>query len=53
VIDDHNREALMITVDTSLSSRRIIRELDRLIEWRGAPEVLRVDNGPEFTSALF
>ena len=53
VIDDHNREALMITVDTSLSSRRITRELDRLIEWRGAPEVIRVDNGPEFTSTVF
>lgn len=53
VIDDHNREALMITIDTSLSSRRITRELDRLVEWRGAPEVIRVDNGPEFTSANF
>ncbi len=23
------------------------------MEWRGAPEVIRVDNGPEFTSAVF
>jgi putative transposase len=53
VIDDHNREALMITIDTSLGARRVTRELDRLIEWRGAPEVIRVDNGPEFTSAVF
>ena len=53
VIDDHNREALMINVDTSLNSRRITRELDRLIEWRGAPELIRVDNGPEFTSSVF
>lgn len=53
VIDDHNREVLMITIDTSLSARRVTRELDRLIEWRGAPEVIRVDNGPEFTSAVF
>jgi putative transposase len=53
VIDDHNREALMINVDTSLSSRRITRELDRLIEWRGKPEMIRADNGPEFTSAAF
>ena len=53
VIDDHNREALMIGIDTSLSARRIVRDLDRLIEWRGAPQVVRVDNGPEFTSAVF
>lgn len=53
VIDDHNREALMSTIDTSLSARRITRELDRLIEWRGAPATIRVDNGPEFTSATF
>ena len=53
VIDDHNREVLMITIDTSLSARRITKELDKLIEWRGTPEVLRVDNGPEFTSVVF
>ncbi|MCE2502635.1 MAG: transposase family protein [Chlorobi bacterium] len=27
--------------------------MDRLIEWRGAPQVIRVDNRPEFTSAVF
>lgn len=53
VLDDHNREALMINIDTSLSAHRITRELDRLIAWRGTPEVIRVDNGPEFTSAKF
>lgn len=48
VIDDFNREALMITMDTSLTSKRVIRELDQLIAWRGAPQKIRVDNGPEF-----
>lgn len=48
VIDDFNREALNITLDTSLTSRRVIRELERLVEWRGKPRHLRVDNGPEF-----
>uniref|UniRef100_UPI00197A85EA integrase core domain-containing protein n=1 Tax=Flagellimonas onchidii TaxID=2562684 RepID=UPI00197A85EA len=52
VIDDHNREALMSTIDTSLSARRITRELDRLIG-RGTPSTIRVDNGPELTSATF
>ncbi|MFN4957278.1 MAG: integrase core domain-containing protein [Cyclobacteriaceae bacterium] len=26
----------------------MIRELDKVVEWRGKPERLRVDNGPEF-----
>jgi putative transposase len=48
VIDDFNREALNITLATSLTSNRVIRELRRLIDWRGKPEKIRVDNGPEF-----
>jgi len=32
VIDDCTREALGIEVDTSLSSRRIIRTLERIID---------------------
>jgi putative transposase len=50
VLDDCSREALAIEVDTSLSSRRIIRVLDRVIEQRGKPSAIRADNGPEFTS---
>lgn len=48
VIDDFNREALLMTMDTSLTSKRVIRELDQMIAWRGAPQKIRVDNGPEF-----
>lgn len=48
IIDDFNREALSIAIDTSLTSQRVIRELNKLVEWRGRPEQLRVDNGPEF-----
>lgn len=48
IIDDYNREVLTITSDRSLSSGRVIRELDKLLEWRGKPEQIRVDNGPEF-----
>ena len=48
VIDDFNREILNITIDTSLTSKRVVRELNQVVEWRGKPERLRVDNGPEF-----
>lgn len=50
IMDDCSREALAIEIDTSFSSRRVIRVLDRIIEQRGKPEAIRVDNGSEFTS---
>ena len=34
----------------SLSTQRIIRSLQQIIEWRGKPLALRCDNGPEFIS---
>jgi putative transposase len=51
VIDDFNREALRIEIDTSLPALRITRALDKLIEVRGKPRRLRLDNGPELISA--
>ena len=50
VIDDFNREGLTIDVDFSLPAERVVRALDRVIEWRGKPAVLRCDNGPEYVS---
>lgn len=50
IIDDFNRESLAIEVDTSLPAMRVIRVLERLIEYRGKPKSIRVDNGPEFIS---
>lgn len=50
VLDDFNREGLAIDVDFSLPTERVIRALDRIIEWRGKPERIRVDNGPEYIS---
>ena len=50
VIDDYNRESLAVEVDTSLPAPRVIRVLERLMDFRGKPDVIRVDNGPEFIS---
>jgi putative transposase len=50
IIDDANRESLAVEVDTSLPALRVLRVLQRLIESRGKPQVIRVDNGPEFVS---
>jgi putative transposase len=47
VIDDHNREALGLEVDFSLPSERVIRSLKNIIQWRGKPDAIRCDNGPE------
>jgi len=51
VIDDFNREAIGMEVDFSLPSERVIRELQQIISWRGKPQVIRCDNGPEYVSA--
>jgi putative transposase len=37
-------------VDFSLPAERVIRLLNQIIEWRGRPEVIQVDNGPEYIS---
>jgi len=51
VVDVYTRECLALEADTSLGSGRVIRVLERLmVERGGAPENIRSDNGPEFTS---
>jgi putative transposase len=50
ILDDFNREGLGIEVDLSLPALRVARTLDQIIEWRGKPGAIRVDNGPEYIS---
>jgi putative transposase len=50
VVDDFRRECLRIEVDPSLSGERVARVLEELCRQRGAPQVIVVDHGPEFTS---
>ena len=53
VVDDCNREAVHIEVDTSITSARLKRVFEHLQHERGLPQVLRVDNGPEFLGETF
>jgi putative transposase len=50
ILDDYNREALWIEIDTSIPAERVIRVLEALRLWRGTPKQLRMDNGPEWIS---
>ncbi|TVV74449.1 IS3 family transposase [Sphingomonas solaris] len=50
IVDDVTRECLRAVLDTSISGKRVVRELAELIAKRGAPKMIVSDNGTELTS---
>jgi putative transposase len=52
IVDDYSRECPVIEVDTSLGGRRVVSVLERLAEIRGLPDVITMDNGPEFSGKI-
>jgi putative transposase len=52
IVDDYSRECPVIEVDTSLGGRRVVSVLEKLAEMRGLPEVITIDNGPEFVGKV-
>ena len=52
VLDDDNREGLCIEVDLFLPSARVIRSLEQLIEWRGRPDAIGLDNAAIHRSVI-
>ena len=50
VVDDVTKVCLAAVVDTSISGRRVARELAALVARRGRPELIVSDHGTEFTS---
>ena len=50
VVDEFSKESLFIDVAGSIRSQQLIEVLEKLIDKRGCPLVLRSDNGPEFVS---
>ncbi len=52
VVDDFSRECLALVVDTSLSGVRVARELDRIVELRGAPACWSATTAPSSPQTL-
>jgi putative transposase len=50
VVDEFTREALVMLVARSIDADTVVATLERLVATRGAPEHLRMDNGPEMTA---
>ena len=53
VADDFSHECVDIAVDFGISGEYVTRLLDRAAVFRGYPNMVRTDNGPEFTSRVF
>jgi putative transposase len=49
VVDDFTKESLATVPDTSITGRRLVAELDKIIERRGKPLSIVSDNGGEMT----
>jgi putative transposase len=50
ILDEFTRECLAIRVARKINSQDVIDELFKLFIFRGIPEYIRSDNGPEFTA---
>ena len=50
IIDEFTRECMRVKVNRKISSQNVIEELFNLFIFRGIPEYIRSDNGPEFTA---
>ena len=53
IIDDCNREALLVKGALSFPARAVVENLEILKEEIGVPKYIRCDNGPEFLSKTF
>lgn len=52
MVDNYTREALAIVVDSGIRGEHVVEAVEAVAAWRGAPRLIRVDNGPEFVSKV-
>jgi len=50
LIDEYTRECLALRVERRLTSEQLLETLAELFVFRGVPDYIRSDNGPEFTA---
>lgn len=48
IADEYTRKCFRIEVDTSINGVRVVRVLDEIGQQEGLPEIIIIDNGPEF-----
>jgi len=53
ILDEGVREGLVIEVDTSFPAERAIWGREPVVAWRGRPQALRLDNGPDLIAERF
>jgi putative transposase len=52
LVDNHTREALAIVVDSGIRGEHVVEAVEAVAAQRGAPSLIRVDNGSEFGSTV-
>jgi transposase InsO family protein len=50
LIDEYTRECLALKLARKLNSQDVLEQLGYLFIYRGLQELIRADNGPEFTA---
>ena len=50
VIDECSRRALWTEAYPNINAKTLTKVLDQILAWRGKPQYIRCDNGPEFIS---
>lgn len=50
IIDEYTKKSFRIEVDTSITGARVVRTLNEIAPTEGLPEIIIIDNGPEFIS---